>query len=276
MSIPHLPAGLMKFEDAVYFDIDLPSSSTTKALINGTNAHLAHEREQTREENDAFTLGAYLHALLLAPPATIENDFIKLGKIDRRTIAGKDLWAAAQRRAELSGARIITADLVEQGESMAASVRDHVNASTLLASLAHREITIIGEIAGRPAKAKIDGIATKRHSCLIVDIKTTESAAPKDFAGSAAKFGYFHQAAFYRRLAEQQVSVVDDFLIIAVEKKAPYLTVIYRIPSVAMDVADQKIDALVERWWQVNEGDRTGYPSSIQDLEPPRWWLANE
>jgi len=276
MSIPHLPAGLMKFEDAVYFDIDLPSSSTTKALINGTNAHLAHEREQTREENDAFTLGAYLHALLLAPPATIENDFIKLGKIDRRTIAGKDLWAAAQRRAELSGARIITADLVEQGEAMAASVRDHVNASTLLASLAHREITIIGEIAGRPAKAKVDGIATKRHSCLIVDIKTTESAAPKDFAASAAKFGYFHQAAFYRRLAEQQVSVVDEFLIIAVEKKAPYLTVIYRIPPVAMDIADQKIDALVERWWQVNEGDRTGYPSSIQDLEPPRWWLANE
>lgn len=269
------PAGLMKLADIAYFDIDLPSSSTTKTLINGTNAHLAHEREQTREENDAFTLGAYLHALLLDADA-IEMNFIKLGKIDRRTTAGKDLWAAAQRRAELSGARIITADLVEQGEAMAASVRDHVNASTLLASLAHREITIIGEIAGRPAKAKIDGIATTRHSCLIVDIKTTESAALKDFAASAAKFGYFHQAAFYRRLAEQQVSVVDDFLIIAVEKKAPYLTVIYRIPSVAMDVADQKIDALVERWWQVNDGDRTGYPSSIQDLEPPRWWLANE
>lgn len=275
MSIPHPPAGLMKLPDNAYFDIDLPSSSTTKGLINGTNAHLAHEREQTREENDAFTLGAYLHALLL-DPTSIENDFIKLGKIDRRTTAGKDLWAAAQRRAELSGARIITADLVEQGEAMAASVRDHVNAFTLLASLAHREITIIGEIAGRPAKAKVDGIATKRHSCLIVDIKTTESAAPKDFAASAAKFGYFHQAAFYRRLAEQQVSVVDEFLIIAVEKKAPYLTVIYGIPPVAMDIADQKIDALVERWWQVNEGDRTGYPSSIQDLEPPRWWLANE
>ena len=275
MSVAHPPIGIHRLTDAAYFGIDLPSSSSTKTLLTGTNAHLAHERETPREENDAFTLGAYLHALLLDPESIAAN-FIALGDIDRRTKEGKAEWESAQRRAGLSGARIITRPLVEQAAAMAQAVRENPSAASLLNTLSDRETTIIGEIAGRPAKAKVDGIVRLAGACIVLDVKTTESARPTDFAASAAKFGYFHQAAFYRRLVEQNIGVLDDFVIIAVEKKPPYLTAVYRIPFHAIETADRRIDELVARWWEVAEGDRTGYALTIQELEPPRWWLGND
>jgi len=275
MSVAHPPIGIHRLTDTEYFGIDLPSSSSTKTLLTGTNAHLAHERETPREENDAFTLGAYLHALLL-DPESISTNFIALGDIDRRTKDGKAEWESAQRRAGLSGARIITRPLVEQANAMAQAVRENPSAASLLNTLSEREATIIGEIAGRPAKAKVDGIVRLASACIVLDVKTTESARPTDFSASAAKFGYFHQAAFYRRLVEQNIGVLDDFVIIAVEKKAPYLTAVYRIPFHAIETADRRIDELVARWWEVAEGDRTGYALTIQELEPPRWWLGND
>ena len=285
MSVAHPPAGLHRLPDSQYFAIDLPSSSGTKTLLNGTNVHLAAERETPRVETDAFTLGAYLHALLL-DPESISTNFITIGeRIDRRTREGKAEWESVLRRAGISDARtvaqapvrrIVTRPLIAQATAMAQAVRENPAAAQLLNTLSEREITIIGEIGSRPAKAKIDGIVRLAGACIVLDVKTTESASPSDFAASAARFAYFHQAAFYRRLVEQHIGVMDDFIIIAVEKKAPYLTAVYRLPFHAIETADRRIDELVERWWDVAEGDRTGYEPSIQELEPPRWWLGND
>lgn len=273
MSVP--PTGLHHLSDADYFSIDLPSSSQTKTLLSGTNAHLAFDRATPRADTDAFALGAYVHALLLAPES-IESGFVKAGTIDKRTTAGKAEYAALVSRAERLNARIITAELVWQAEEMAASVRANPSARALLDALTEREVTVIGEIAEQPAKGKVDGIIRlpNFNACAIVDLKTTESASAFDFASSAAKFGYYHQAAFYRRLVEQTVAVVDDVIVIAVEKKAPYLCAVYRIPVVAIETANAKIDGLVKRWWDVHDGDVTGYPTDITPLTPPRWWMS--
>ena len=276
MSVAHPPSGIHRLPDAEYFAIDLPSSSSTKTLLAGTNAHLAYERDTPREENDAFAIGAYTHALLL-DPKSIEANFIRVSDIDRRTKEGKAAWADVQRRAGLTGARIVTDEQVALATAMADSVMANPSASSLLRTATEREITIIGEIGGRPAKAKVDAVIRIGNACVVLDVKTTESASARDFASSAAKFGYFHQAAFYRRLVEQtDLGRMDDFIVIAVEKKPPHLCAVYRIPTTAIDISDARIDALVERWWQVAEGDRTGYPTNITELEPPRWWLAND
>jgi exodeoxyribonuclease VIII len=275
MSVAQIAEGIHEIPDSQYFEIDLPSSSSTKTLLAGTNAHLAHERIVPREETDAFTLGAYVHALLLAPD-TIETAFIKLGDIDRRTKDGKAEYESAQKRAALSGARIISRDLVAQGDAMAASVRSNPSAATLLNTLIYREVTLVGKIGERLAKCKADGIIQLAGACVCIDIKTTDSANPRDFASSAAKFGYFHQAAFYRRLIEQRVDVLDDFIVIAVEKRAPYLSAVYRIPNYAIDIADKRIDELVSRWWDVHDGDRTGYSPRIEELAPPPWWIGQD
>jgi len=266
--------GLHALPDPTYFALDLPSASGTKPLIHGTNAHLAHERASPRVETEAFAIGAMVHALLLAPE-TVATGFIPLGRVDRRTTAGKAEWADAQERAAATGARIITEEQAAQAQAMADAVRANPAAARLIDSLTHRETTVIGEIIDRPAKAKVDGIIQLDDAAIIVDLKTTQSAAPGDFASSAAKFGYFHQAAWYRRLVEQAIGVVDDFLIIATEKAPPHLCAVYRLSALAIQQADERIDALAERWWSVHDGDRTGYPQTIQQLDPPMWWVRN-
>lgn len=270
-----LTTGLHKLNDRAYFDIDLPSSSQTKILLEGTNAHLAHSRAQPREENDAFTVGAYTHALLLQPE-NITSDFVVIGKVDRRTKEGKAAWETAQRRAELSGARLITDEQVALATAMADSVKANEAAARIIARLVHREVTVIGDIAGSNAKAKVDGIATTGNSAIIVDVKTAATINAKTFATAAATYGYYHQAAFYRRLVEQNVGPVSDFLIIAVEKDAPHLCAVYRIADLAIEIADRKIDGLVSRWWDVQRGDQTGYTPKIHDLNPPAWWVSAE
>jgi len=271
-----IPAtGVHKLPDTDYFEIDLPSSSTTKSLLNGTNAHLAYERANPRGENDAFAIGAYTHALLL-DPKSIDDGFIRIGSIDRRTKEGKELWASAQRRAESTGARIINDEQVTLAEMMAQSVYENPAAARLLNTALEREVTVIGEIAGRPAKAKIDAIYSLAGANMIIDIKTTESASPQAFAASAAKYGYYHQAAWYSRLIRQtSYGECTEFLIIAVEKTAPHLCAVYRVPQIAIEISDQKLDELARRWWAVKEGDSTGYPQTITELEPPAWWLKN-
>lgn len=271
MSVPS--HGLHRLPDREYFALPLPSSSETKVLLEGTPAHLAHQRENPREENDAFAVGAYCHALLL-DPNSIDDGFIRTGKIDRRTKEGKAEWESVQRRLALSGARAITDDQVALAEAMAHSVRCNPSAASLLNTLSHREVTVIGEIGGRPAKAKADGIITLAGASIVVDIKTTQSAAPGEFARSAATFGYYHQAAWYSRLVSQALAPVDDFIIIAVEKEPPHLCAVYRIPAVTLTAADAHLDRLAATWWRVLEGDRSGYPTTIENLEPPAWWLT--
>lgn len=266
--------GVYRITDAEYFAIDLPSSSQTKVLASGTNAHLAHEREHPREDTDAFAVGAYVHALLLAPH-TVDDAFVRLrAGIDRRTKEGKADYETAMRRAELNGARIITADQVAEAEAMAASVRANPAAAALLNTVSLQETTIIGAVGARPAKAKMDALIRLASSCIVVDIKTCASASPADFSRAAATFGYYHQAAWYSRLATQAFGGCEDVIFIAVEKAAPYLCAVYRVPPVALEVADRRIDALAARWWAVREGDRTGYSPEITDLEPPTWWLV--
>lgn len=265
--------GLHRLTDAEYFAIDLPSASQTKTLATGTNAHLAHERENPREDTEAFAVGAYTHALLLAPD-TIDSAFVRMRPVDRRTKEGKAEHDAALRRAETNGARLITDAQVAEAEAMAASVRANPSAAALLNTLTHRETTIIGNIGARPAKAKADGLIYLAGSSIVVDVKTAQSAAPGEFSRSAATFGYYHQAAWYSRLATQALGGCEDFIFIVVEKTAPYLCAVYRVPPLALEVADRRIDDLAARWWAVRDGDRTGYSTNIIDLEPPAWWLS--
>lgn len=272
-------AGIHNLSDRDYFAIPLPSSSATKTLLTGTNAHLAHEIENPQEDTEAFALGAYLHALVLRPQS-IEDDFIVAPKLDRRTKEGKAEYESIQRRAELSGARIVTTDMVAQAVQMAASIKAHKSASFLFSHAGWREATVVGTIAGNLAKAKIDGVFTVENgpdseATIIVDVKTAASASPREFSKAAAQFGYFHQAAFYSRLAAQHFGAIDGFVFVVVEKTPPYLCAVYRVPEAALIQADSRIDALVARWWAVNQGDRTGYPSQIIDLEPPSWWLTD-
>ena len=269
--------GMHQLFDRDYFAINLPSSSTTKNLMTQTNCQAGWERENKEDnDNDAFAIGALVHAMILTPKA-VETDFIRTAAIDRRTTAGKLAHDTLQKRAALSGARIVTDEQFSQASEMVDAVRRHPAATALIDAITGAEITIIGTMSGRPAKAKIDAIIDRPDGIMIIDLKTTISAAPNDFATSAARFGYFHQAAWYRAMVEEAMGrPVAEFVTIAIEKTAPYQVALYAYPEMAIEIASRRIPALVRRWWDIESGDRTGYAQTITELTPPRWWISQE
>jgi exodeoxyribonuclease VIII len=273
-----IPAkGLHAIRDSEYFAIDLPSASQTKSLIANTDAHLKWEREHPQqEENEAFALGALVHAMLLAPQS-IETDFIRVGRIDRRTKDGRTEYEAVSKRAAMNGSRIVTDEQYQQAEEIADGARSCVTASGLLKLLTHREATVIGEIDGKPAKAKMDGliIDPADNTVVVVDLKTTVSAAPTSFASSCARFHYPHQQAWYSELLESLGYEVLDFVFLAVEKTAPHLTACYRIDDFSSEVARRKLTNLCRRWWRIHDGEPVvGYPEGISTVEMPKWWMT--
>ena len=292
-----IPKGLHRIKDAEYFAIDLPSSSATKKLLTQTNAHLAHERANPKsDDSPALAIGALVHAIVLQPESIVE-DFIRVGRIDRRTKEGKARVAAVQSWRELisapatarssregsvrgstrpGGSRILTDDEWREAEAIADGVLQGPSiARALLGSLTDREVTVIGEIDGKPAKAKMDGLVIdpRDNSVVVVDLKTAQDASPSAFASACAKFGYAHQQAWYSALLESLGYDVTDFVFVAVEKAAPHLTALYRIDDFAIEVARKKMINLCRRWWQVSEGNNEGYPQVISTVEMPKWWL---
>lgn len=280
--------GIHQIPDAEYFAIDLPSSSATKLLLEGPNAVLGHRLDNPDDDadTDALTVGSYAHALVFQPHE-IDRLFLRLPKMDRRTTEGRAAYDAALRRAERNGVRIVTEQQASLAQAMANAVLAHAGARRLLTIVNRREITIIGRVAGHLAKCKVDaarldepredaGPDDDAPGAILIDLKTSEDASPRAFAASAAKYGYFHQAAWYSTLVESLGWRVDEFAIIAVEKSPPHLVAVYSIDGDAKEIAAQRFPTLLERWDRVKSGDRTGYSDRTETLHPPTWWVEEQ
>lgn len=274
-----LPLGLHSgISDADYFAIDLPSSSTTKTLIDGSNAHLGYLRDHPEQDDDtdALTVGAFVHSTLLQPPEVVDASFLIVPEINRRTNQGKADYERLSAQAAEGRRRLITGEQVERGLAIVDGVLANTPARNLLSTATHREIVAIGEIAGRPCKAKLDAlIVSEGGPTCVIDIKTAATVSPGGFARAAATYHYYHQAAFYTSIMSSIGHTVEDVVLIAAEKTPPFTCCAYRIPETAILTAQRRLPDLVSRWIAVQGGNRDGFSGSIATLTPPRWWTTS-
>lgn len=115
---------------------------------------------------------------------------------------------------------------------------------------------------GLPIKCKPDLYFNETGT--LVDLKTTVSAAPKDFTRSIFKYGYDLQAAFYRIVCrEAGLLVGDEFHFIAVEKTPPYAAQHFALEADILSVAELRVEQILleiaqsEKKWELS----TGWPS---------------
>jgi len=85
------------------------------------------------------------------------------------------------------------------------------------------------EETGLPLKARPD-LWVEDHT--LVDIKTTDDASPDAFARTVTTFGYHLQAAHYLTMTG-----AENFIFVAVERKAPYAVGIYRLDAEWVQIA---------------------------------------
>jgi len=97
---------------------------------------------------------------------------------------------------------------------------------------------------GLEIKCKPDFYLSKRG--LLVDLKTTVSASPRDFTRAIFKMGYDLQAAYYSLVCRiAGLNVADEFHFIAVEKTAPYVTQHFVLEGDVLSAAEQRVEQIL-------------------------------
>lgn len=191
--------------------------------------------------------------------------------IDRRTKAGKAEWEAFTTAA--TGRTVLPKGDAELVMRMAHAVFAHPAAAMLLALPGKAETTHMWTDAatGLQCKCRPDWLTDDGR--LMVDLKTTENASPREFARSIATWRYHVQSSWYLDGIEQATGTrPEQFLFVCVEKKAPYAVAVYaaddEMIAAGAQTAARDLDVLAtckaaNAW--------PGYSDQIEPISLPPW-----
>jgi hypothetical protein len=269
--------GVHTLTDEEYFGPALASttlSSTGARLLlePGGPARYRHQADAgTVEVKREYDLGHAVHTRVLGA-----------GPVPVRIAAEK--WLANAVKEEV--AKVRAAGMVPQRPSdydaavtMATAVRAHPLASKLFRhGLPERTLIWQDEATGVMCRAKADWLRPDG----IVDLKTTESAAPDALSKAAHNYGYAIQAAFYlrgfRQLADRTVMAVPFFAHVSVEKTAPHLVHVTQLSERAIAYGDRKVSEALEIYRDCTaSGVWPGYPTDeITEIDLPGWVKTEE
>ena len=175
------------------------SASKLKKIACGTPLDYWAEYEDPnripKQPTDAMRQGSLVDCLI-TEPEKFERRYVVAPKCDRRTKAGKALWAEAQEEAAAKCAQVIPEEWLFNAKAIAGKLRNDPVASVYLQGKGqepHFWTDKEHEIECR----YLPDIEDPENGMLI-DLKKTKSANPKHFAKQAYSLGYDIQVAHYR------------------------------------------------------------------------------
>jgi hypothetical protein len=229
-------------------------------------AHYLDPNRVPTPPTDAMVLGTALHTAVLEPHLWQQQFAVAPDGIDRRTKAGKDDWAAFQEWAK--GKTVLSADDGQRIQRMAQAVHQHPASSFLLTLPGQREASYFwaDDDTGLECKCRPDW-----HSdCgrLIVDVKTTKDASPREFARSVAAYRYHVQSHWYQRPFPD----AEQFLFIAVESQPPHLVAVYAATPAMVAAGGRAAERDLRLIASCREANTwPGYSDTIQPIDLPNW-----
>jgi len=223
------------------------------------NPLLFHKKELgliQDQDRPAYVLGRAAHVLILEGRGTYELAYAFGGPINpktgqpfgNRTKAFQD-WETAQ------GKPVLDDDQAALIESLNASVLSHNHAAALLAD-GVAEAVIRAEYCGLPCQARLDWLNFEHG---IVDLKTCDNLDWLQM--DARSYGYVYQLAFYRSLAATITGQRLPVHMIAVEKREPLRTGVWRMSEEVLGLAQKENEEAIARLIACREKDEwlTGY-----------------
>jgi hypothetical protein len=251
------------------------NSRLTKLLRSP--AHLKAYLDEPDDDTNALTMGRAAHSAILEP-----EDFAKrYGRssgVDRRTKAGKQEWD--DLLTEFGVGYVLKPDDYDAALKMRESVRAHASASKLLAGEGDVEFSIVwdarydsdDEKAVQRCKARLDKMSPVIAGGVIVDLKTCRSASPRDFERAIFDHGYHRQGALYLDAARAAGLEAEHFVIVAVEKEAPWSVACYRLSEGAIDVAREQVKGLLRTYAMCEALDSwPAFGDDVKDISLPTW-----
>lgn len=194
---------------------------------------------------------------------------------DREHISSEDWYAALAFHSQLEasqGKTIIKRYEYETALACADALRGHNQIGSILEiENAMIEKPLSFEFEGVDCRCKPDWVSLDH--ALILDVKTTQDASPSGFARSAADYGYYRQAAFYRHAIEVLTGVECRFLFACVETSAPYAVACYEPSAEMLRAGLLDIEALLAEYryrFEANDWLQD-WSKGIVPLNLPAW-----
>ena len=223
-------------------------------------------------KSDALLFGSVFHCLALEPEAFGSRYAIK--RENGATKAGKEERAAAQA----SGVQLVALEMFDAAKGMAEAVRRQKLAQIMASSPdVMREVSIYWteNYAGQdiPCKARIDFLATVTGFGMVAcDLKSTTDASPEELSRSMFKWGYHRQAAWYRRALAAAGIPSEVFVLLAVEKAAPYIVTPANVAHAARIYGEAECERALSVYADcVKSGEWPCYTKEIIELDLPEW-----
>jgi len=223
------------------------------------------------EPTAAMRLGTAVHTHVLELDQWQQRYITAPEGIDRRYKVGKEAWAAFEAQSE--GRTVISREDVDLVMAMGRSVFGHPAAAMLLGLPGKAETTHMWTDAatGLQCKCRPDWLTDDGR--LIVDLKTTENASPREFSRSIAQWRYFLQASWYLDGVEQATGTrPEQFIFICVEKKAPFACAVYAADAEMIAAGAQTAARDLEVLATCKAADTwPGYSDQIEPISLPAW-----
>jgi hypothetical protein len=256
-------------DEATYRAAPAVSCSTLKRFADApAKAHVA------LPETDSMRAGRLIHSAVME--AWSFDARYQRTDLDRR---GTEAWQEEEAAALSTGRTLIKTAEYDKLAAIRDAVHAHPTARELLAPGLTTETAVFWDdpLTGARCRARMDGI--RRDMQLVLDVKTTGDASPREFARSAAKLRMHWQAAWYLDgiAAAPGGFRPEAFLFIAVERDAPHLIAVYELPTDAIDAGRRQIRAALHGYLECERrGEWPGYPPTITPLHLPEWALIND
>jgi hypothetical protein len=236
------------------------SASGAKVLLRNP-ARFNWERTNPAPPKDVFDLGSAAHTLILGVGADVKAlDF--------------DNWqtkAAREARDEARANGLIP--LLEKDWRIVVAMEDAVRAHPLASAILtdgqpEQSVYWIDEHTGVTCRARVDWLRAGH----IVDLKTAADASPSGFGRAAGNFGYHLSAAHYRAGIHAITGEWLPFVLVVVEKEAPYSVSVHQFDDDFLDIGAARMRDALELFAECESaGEWPAYGNDINTLTPPRY-----
>ena len=206
-------------DEAYYSDFNFITNSQL-GLIKKSPATYQHYRDypSLRPQTKALNFGRAFHMCMLEPEK-FDEKVIQEPDVNKRTKAGREEYEEFVKENEDN--TILTSAEHKSLMGMRNRLFSCHEAVDLLSGGVAEQVSVWKDKeTGIECKCKAD--YWNKDKRILVDIKTTQGANMNEFRGSAYKYGYDRQSAFY-----SDGFKADDFVFIVIEKGAPYNIGIY-------------------------------------------------
>lgn len=280
--------------DATYFrrQLGVATNSILKMVDGMTPGHYLHyiltgedEDATPIKDTDSQLIGRAFHCYVLEPEHFAARfkempDFGDMRSAQNR--ARRDQWMDYQQRG-----RPDLAFLKPQWMTMIKGMRESImrhKIARMLLEQGRREVVFrwIDPETGLACKSKVD--LWDEDLGFYLDLKSCLSAHPVEFGRTVAKYRYHVQHCMYATGAAANGVPINHFLLVPVEKIAPYFTAVYHIDAAAEEKGFEvlrrslaKLRFCMEQYLKGADLEDAfpAYGNDIQRLTIPGWAFAD-